>query len=136
MTSSTRNHVEAISSDSSPHVIAGRTFYPTRPRFIIPSYGYQIAILGFRDWQSAMGTFNKFVRQLCQCGDGLDPIVRSRMELGGDVYTAVRRDWDSMVKVADGSEALRDFLSRHVVGRHINPVPLIYGLNGSGLFLR
>ncbi|RDX44487.1 hypothetical protein OH76DRAFT_1487072 [Lentinus brumalis] len=131
------SHVEAIYA--SPPVIAGRTLYPSRPRFIIPSYGYQIAILGCRDWQSAKGTLNKFVRQLCQRDDGLDPIVHSRMELGGDVYTAVLRDWDSTVKVAEGSDALRDFLSSHVVGRHINPVPqpgLLYGLNGSGLFFR
>ncbi|KAI0351677.1 hypothetical protein OH77DRAFT_922488 [Trametes cingulata] len=130
-------HVDAIFL--SPPVIGGRTYYPTRPRFIIPTYGYQIAILGCRDWQSAKTTLDQFVRQLCRRDNALDPLVHSRMELGGDVYTAVLHDWESTLKVADSGPALEAFLSRHVLGRHISPVPqpgLLYCLNGSGLFLR
>ncbi|KAI0369746.1 hypothetical protein BV20DRAFT_945484, partial [Pilatotrama ljubarskyi] len=130
-------HVDAIFL--SPPVIGGRTYYPTRPRFIIPTYGYQIAILGCRDWQSAKATLDQFIRQLCRREDAFDPLVHSRMELGGDVYTAVLHDWDSTLKVAESGPALETFLSRHVLGRHISPVPqpgLLYCLNGSGLFLR
>ncbi|CDO70490.1 hypothetical protein BN946_scf184569.g33 [Trametes cinnabarina] len=129
--------VEAILA--SPPVIGGRTFYPNRPRFIIPSYGYQIAILGCRDWQSARATLDKFIRDFAAREDGLDPVVYSHMELGGDVYTAVLRDWASTMKVADGYDDLKDFLAHHPLGRHINPVPqpgLLYVLNGSGLFFR
>ncbi|KAI0370416.1 hypothetical protein BV20DRAFT_1074949 [Pilatotrama ljubarskyi] len=130
-------HLEAIFL--SPPVIGGRTYYPTRPRFIIPTYGYQIAIIGCHDWQSAKATLDQFIRQLCRRDDAPDPLVHSRMELGGDVYTAVLHDWDSRLKVAENGPALETFLSRHVLGRHISPAPqpgLLYCLNGSGLFLR
>ncbi|KAI0369227.1 hypothetical protein BV20DRAFT_1053297 [Pilatotrama ljubarskyi] len=112
-------HVDAI-FHSLP-VIGGCTYYPTRPRFIIPSYGYQIAILGCRDWQSAKTTLDHCI------------------ELGGDVYTAVLHDWDSTLKVTDSGPVLEAFLSRHILGRHISSPPqpgLLYCLNSSGLFLR
>ncbi|KAL7277685.1 hypothetical protein ACG7TL_008617 [Trametes sanguinea] len=131
------NDVDAILA--SPPVIAGRTYYPNRPRFIIPSYGYQVAILGCRDWQSARATLDKFIRELTAREDNLDPVVYSRMELGGDVYTAVLRDWATTMRIADSADELKDFLARHPLGRHVNPVPqpgLLYVLNGSGLFFR
>ncbi|OSD02989.1 hypothetical protein PYCCODRAFT_1424909 [Trametes coccinea BRFM310] len=92
----------------SPPVIAGCTFYPNRPCFIIPSYGYQIAILGCWDWQSARVTLDKFIRDYVTRDNELDPVVHSHMELGGDVYTAVLRDWASAMTVADGFDDLKD----------------------------
>ncbi|TFK86681.1 hypothetical protein K466DRAFT_587024, partial [Polyporus arcularius HHB13444] len=130
------DHVDAVFS--SPPVIGGKTFYPTRPRYIIPTYGYQVGVLGCRDWHSAQRVLDKWIKELCPRSDGLNPVYHSQMELGGDVYTAVLRDWASTVKVAQGKDDLRAFLAKDALCEHItSPHPgLLYGLNSSGLFLK
>ncbi|KAI1782465.1 hypothetical protein LXA43DRAFT_1051147 [Ganoderma leucocontextum] len=131
------NHVNTVCA--SPPVVNNKTYYPNRPRFIIPSYGYQVVVLGCRDWQCARPTLDKFIRAFCLRADNQDPIAYSRMELEGEVYTAVLLDWETTVRVADGAAALDEFLAQDPVGRYhpstLQP-GLLYGLNTSGLFAR
>ncbi|KAI1786594.1 hypothetical protein LXA43DRAFT_1099063 [Ganoderma leucocontextum] len=128
-------HVDALFD--TPPVIGSRTYAPGRPRFIIPSYGYQVVVLNCRDWMSAQRVLDAWIRQLCH-ESGVDPVVHSAMEHGGEVYTAVLPSWADAVRVADGHDDLVQFLRKNPVTRHIVPPDpgLLYALNGIGLYLR
>ncbi|KAI1781714.1 hypothetical protein LXA43DRAFT_1069857 [Ganoderma leucocontextum] len=128
-------HVDALFA--SPPVLGHRTYAPGRPRFITPSYGYQVAVLNCRDWLSAQHVLDAWIRQLCT-GSGADPVIYSAMEHGGEIYTAVLPSWTEAVQVADGYNDLVQFLRQSPVTRHIVPPEqgLLYALNGIGLYLR
>ena len=110
-------------------------YYPRRPRFVTPSYGYQVALLSCRDWFSAKVVLDGWIRQLFR-DNASDPVVHSAMELDGEVYTAILPTWDHAVHVARSYRDLEGYLAADPVTEYIKPVPqpgLLYGLNGVGL---
>ena len=110
-------------------------YYPRRPRFVTPSYGYQVALLSCRDWLSAKVVLDEWIRRLFH-DDPCDPVVYSAMELDGEVYTAILPTWDHAVHVVRSYRDLESYLAADPVTEHIKPVPqpgLLYGLNGVGL---
>ncbi|PIL26787.1 hypothetical protein GSI_11123 [Ganoderma sinense ZZ0214-1] len=120
---------------AAPPVIDNVKYTPRRPRYLTPSYGYQVALLSCRDWFSAKVVLDKWIRHLFG-SDASDPVVYSAMELDGDLYTAVLPTWDHAVHVARSYHDLEAYLAADPVTEHIKPVPqpgLLYGLNGVGL---
>ncbi|GJF00488.1 hypothetical protein PsYK624_167760 [Phanerochaete sordida] len=129
--------VEAVVA--SPPVIEHHMHYPSRPRLITPLYGFEIAILGCRDWYGAKTTLDRWVRARCSRTDGQDPIAHSRMELNGEVYTAVLTTWEDTLNAANGEKHLARWLTDDAAGKYVRVsgvVPgLLYGLNSQGLFV-
>nr|VWO99275.1 Eukaryotic translation initiation factor 3 subunit G (eIF3g) (Eukaryotic translation initiation factor 3 RNA-binding subunit) (eIF-3 RNA-binding subunit) (Translation initiation factor eIF3 p33 subunit homolog) (eIF3 p33 homolog) [Ganoderma boninense] len=126
-------HVDAILA--APFMIDHVKYEARRPRYVTPSYGYQVALLSCRDWVSAKVVLDGWIRHLFQ-DDPSDPVVYSAMELDGDLYTAVLPSWDHAVHVAGSYRDLEAYLAANPVTEHIKPVPqpgLLYGLNGVGL---
>nr|VWP02165.1 Trihydroxynaphthalene reductase (EC (T3HN reductase) [Ganoderma boninense] len=127
-------HVTAIMAGPPPIAAEGE-HTPHRPRFITPSYGYQVALLNCRDWSSAQDILDGWVRRLFR-DDPTDPVIYSAMELDGDVYTVVLPSWAHAITIVDSYNHLESYLEENPVTRHIVRTPqpgLLYCLNGIGL---
>ncbi|GBE78620.1 hypothetical protein SCP_0115090 [Sparassis crispa] len=73
-----------------PPVIDRHALTVSRPRFITPIYGLEVAVMGLQDLQGVRARIDRFIYQ--RYGQGA--LICSRMAMNGDVYTAVLRDWE------------------------------------------
>ncbi|KAK0446583.1 uncharacterized protein EV420DRAFT_1751343 [Desarmillaria tabescens] len=71
-------------------LIVDRISYPvSRPRFVEPDFGYDVAITGCGGIQGFEGCMNAHIRR------HMGPVIaRSRMALGGDVYVVIFKTWE------------------------------------------
>ncbi|KAG1728955.1 uncharacterized protein EDB91DRAFT_1253212 [Suillus paluster] len=67
------------------------TYHPTRPRFVEPTYGEEIAIGGCEVLQNPQAQFNMELRKKY----GQDVVRFSRVTLEGSTYTVVLCDWQT-----------------------------------------
>ncbi|KAK0229129.1 hypothetical protein EDD85DRAFT_776432, partial [Armillaria nabsnona] len=83
--------------ESNPIVINHRVLPVFRPRFIVPEFGYDIAITGCGGIQGFQGGMDAVVRNAI----GPRSIIRSRMELNGDAYIVVMDSFENTVRLLD-----------------------------------
>ncbi|KAF5370395.1 hypothetical protein D9758_006983 [Tetrapyrgos nigripes] len=78
---------------SDPPVVQGHRLLPQRPRFIQPICGLEIAVPGCSEFQNVRSRLDHYLNtRYTDKYDG-DVVVGSRMELDGDVYCAVLKNW-------------------------------------------
>ncbi|KAK0467711.1 uncharacterized protein EV420DRAFT_1500997 [Desarmillaria tabescens] len=75
--------------ESTPLVIDQRVLPISRPRYIVPMFGYDVVITGCSGIQGIRRAMNAIIRNLF----GPDTIAHSRMELDGDAYVVVMNNF-------------------------------------------
>ncbi|PBK64843.1 hypothetical protein ARMSODRAFT_1053492 [Armillaria solidipes] len=83
--------------ESNPIVINHRVLPVFRPRFIMPEYGYDIAITGCGGIQGFQGGMDAVICNVI----GPRSIIRSRMELNGDAYIVIMDSFENTVHLLD-----------------------------------
>ncbi|KAG0692479.1 hypothetical protein DFH29DRAFT_882425 [Suillus ampliporus] len=76
---------------TTPPYVNHHTYHATRPRFVEPTYGGEIAIGGCEVLQNPQAQFNMELRKKY----GQDVVRFSRVALEGSTYTVVLRDWQT-----------------------------------------
>ncbi|KAG2101812.1 uncharacterized protein F5147DRAFT_708105, partial [Suillus discolor] len=76
---------------TAPPYVNHHTYHPTRPRFVEPTYGGEIAIGGCEVLQNPQAQFNAELRKKY----GQDVVRFSRVALEGSTYTVVLRNWQT-----------------------------------------
>ncbi|KAG0702051.1 hypothetical protein DFH29DRAFT_789671, partial [Suillus ampliporus] len=76
---------------TTPPYVNHHTYHATRPRFVEPTYGGEIAIGGCEVLQNPQAQFNMELRKKY----GQDVVCFSRVALKGSTYTVVLRDWQT-----------------------------------------
>ncbi|KAK0458012.1 uncharacterized protein EV420DRAFT_1270768, partial [Desarmillaria tabescens] len=81
--------------ESNPIVINHRVLPIFRPRFVVPEFGYDIAITGCGGIQGFQGGMDAVIRETI----GPRSIIRSRMELNGDAYIVIMDSFENTVRL-------------------------------------
>ncbi|KAG1717449.1 hypothetical protein EDB19DRAFT_1922923 [Suillus lakei] len=76
---------------TAPPYVNHHTYHPTRPRFVEPTYGGEIAIGGCEVLQNPQAQFNMELQKKY----GQDVVRFSRVTLKGSTYTVVLCDWQT-----------------------------------------
>lgn len=112
-----------------PPIIDRYKCEPIRPRLILPRYGLEIAIVGFKDVLGIEGMMNQYIREQL----GSDAISYSRMAMSGDVYTVVLKNWPTTAQfINDDLQRFRDKYNLPAFVSISKPM-FLYTLNSLGV---
>ncbi|KAF9027242.1 hypothetical protein BDZ89DRAFT_1067062 [Hymenopellis radicata] len=93
-----RQHVQELLE--SPIIVNQTTYHAHQSRFIIPKFGYDVAITGCGSIGHFKAGMDAVIRNHF---GGQDVIAHSRMELDGDTYVVIMRTCDLAAKLVDST---------------------------------